>query len=246
MKYKLQLTIGQMGLEIEDDASDFTEFVRKMDLWSSLPSTGPNGETDLEFRFRTPRGYKYYSIACPSAGVEMRLHQFKERPGDFYTQSWTKITYGAQREDAAGAEELEKESMTDQDHRDAQEQERKHREADEALKSIFLATKGQTEATWKAYYIEKDIADWSLEEKHRKIETGRASLAQRTTTKLRTAIAELAKHVDAAEIEQRIAKVCAGEFEVDRLNPAEQAKALKSLEMWIEEALQSKSQRRSA
>lgn len=239
MKYTLNLTIGMMGLQIEDEASDFAEFVRKMDQWSSLPTEGPKGEKDLKFTYRTPKGFKYYSVASPSAGVEMRLHWYKERPGEFYTQGWTPITYGEREETGATP------AVDEDPNRDAYEQELRHREADTELKNLFLAAKGQTEAGWQAYYIAEGVADWPLEQKRKKIETGRATLEQRTLTKLRTAITELSKHVVQEAIDSRIAKVCAGEFEIDRLNPAERAKALKSLEAWLEE-LQSKAERRSA
>lgn len=89
MEFKFKKKIGETEVEFVESADSHAEFVKKMTFFSSLPTVGPNGETDLQLRARqTSAGY-YYSVVSPSAKKELTLGQYKEpRLGELYVKGW--------------------------------------------------------------------------------------------------------------------------------------------------------------
>jgi hypothetical protein len=97
MKFEFDLRVGDRVIRIIDEANSQTEFFQKMAFWDTVPKAGPNGEAELQFTFRTPQGYEYYSIACPDAGKEFKFGQPKgeQKRGQLFPKTWEPILHGA-------------------------------------------------------------------------------------------------------------------------------------------------------
>jgi hypothetical protein len=101
MKFEFDLRVGDRVIRITDEAETQTEFFQKMAFWDTIPNAGPNGEAELKFTYRTPKGYEYYSIACPDAGVEFKFGEFKEKKKCLFPKTWEPILHGVEHHEEA-------------------------------------------------------------------------------------------------------------------------------------------------
>lgn len=90
-EFKLKLGLDEFTLkaEVENEKA----FFEILSFYSSLPKTGPNGETDLRLSFRTTtEGHKYYSIVSDKAGMEFQFGQNKENRGNgLFPKGWAPV-----------------------------------------------------------------------------------------------------------------------------------------------------------
>lgn len=98
MKFSFDLRIGDRSIRIEEEAADEHEFWRRMAFWDSLPAAGPNGEADLRFSYRTPKGFEYYTLECRSAGMQFDFGQMNKPTKDLFPKSWSQIQHGQREE----------------------------------------------------------------------------------------------------------------------------------------------------
>lgn len=95
MQFKYTKTIGRNQFTFTGSAETHAAFFDAVTFFSSLPEVGPNGEEDLQVcARRTQAGDVYYSIVCPSAGVEYKYGQKKEPKGELFHRQedgWTKL-----------------------------------------------------------------------------------------------------------------------------------------------------------
>lgn len=98
MKFRFTKTIGQTQFTFEDEAKDQQEFFEKSSFYSSLPSIGPNGETDLTISHRTIKGNDYYSIRSIKADKELKFGQYKENKGALFSKQWEPLFHGNKSE----------------------------------------------------------------------------------------------------------------------------------------------------
>lgn len=90
MEFKFKQKIGEF--EIEVSASSHCELFQKASFFTSLPRTGPSGETDLELRARkTKDGDYYYSIVSVKADQEFKLGISKQDEGNLFPKGWEPI-----------------------------------------------------------------------------------------------------------------------------------------------------------
>ncbi len=95
MNFQLKLNIGETEFVINDVAASHQDFFQRASFWSSLPKTGPNGETDLKLEHRiTKEGYSYYSIVSEKAGQELQLGQSQKQPGVLFVKGWVSLVRG--------------------------------------------------------------------------------------------------------------------------------------------------------
>lgn len=94
MKITFIAKMGDRQIQIEDEVANEAEAWKVVAFWDSLPQVGPNGQTDLKFSYRTPEGYEYYSIECPSAGKEFKFGQLREGKGKLFPKDWAPILHG--------------------------------------------------------------------------------------------------------------------------------------------------------
>jgi pyruvate/2-oxoglutarate dehydrogenase complex dihydrolipoamide acyltransferase (E2) component len=120
MKFEFDLRVGDRVIRISDEAANATEFFQKMAFWDTIPHAGPNGEAELKFSFRTPKGCEYYSIECGDAGKEFKFGQFKADKTRLFPKTWESILHGAER-----YEEEETAPASEQPKADAKKQEPK-------------------------------------------------------------------------------------------------------------------------
>lgn len=88
VEYKLR--IGQDEFLIKAEVENEKEFFETLSFYSSLPKTGPGGETDLRLSFRTTtQGHKYYSLVSEKAKMEFKLGQNLENRGNgLFPKGW--------------------------------------------------------------------------------------------------------------------------------------------------------------
>lgn len=134
--------------------------------------------------------------------------------------------------------------------------EAEHRAIEEELKA-FLFSQGKTESDWRKIYQENDLADktvswkkgmleyWKKKAaekngaaKHEEPEVCEAKAIQLTADHI-TLKAQIKQLLDGqmmtqGEIDNHISRICAGEFEVERLSPAEVAKAVASIQRLLD------------
>lgn len=95
MQFEMKLKIGGKEITIRDEASSPADFIKKAAFYSSIPTTGPNGETDLVLTYRSPKGNDYYSIVSKEAGQEFKFGQFKDDKGALFAKDWEELyNYG--------------------------------------------------------------------------------------------------------------------------------------------------------
>lgn len=89
MKVQFELVIGENKYTLIEDVESNTDFFKKLHFYSSLPKVGPNGETDLQLRYRiAQKQYEYYSIVSEKAGMEFKFGQPKEGKGVLFPKGW--------------------------------------------------------------------------------------------------------------------------------------------------------------
>lgn len=98
MKFSFDLRIGDRVIHIEEEVAGEHQFFQRMAFWDSIPAAGPNGEADLRFSYRTPKGFEYYAIECRSAGEQFDFGQLKKETKDLFPKSWTQIQHGLREE----------------------------------------------------------------------------------------------------------------------------------------------------
>lgn len=98
MKFSFDLHIGDRVIRIEEEVADEHVFFQRMAFWDSLPTAGPNGEADLRFSYRTPKGYEYYAIECRSAGEQFDFGQLNKPSKDLFPKTWSRIQHGLREE----------------------------------------------------------------------------------------------------------------------------------------------------
>src|SRR5262249_8248391 len=104
MRFTFDLKLGDRVIKIEDEAATPAEVFKKIAFWDSLPNEGPAGELDLKFSYRTPKGYEYYAIECPSAGQEFKFGELKDKKG-LFPKDWEKILNGTNEYEEAESEQ---------------------------------------------------------------------------------------------------------------------------------------------
>lgn len=95
MRFEFDLKLGDRVIRMADEAATPAEVFERMAFWDSLPKKGPGGEGDLEFSYRTPKGFEYYAIVCPSAGQEFKFGQLKDEKGQLFPKGWEELRRGA-------------------------------------------------------------------------------------------------------------------------------------------------------
>lgn len=89
MQFLTKVTVGETEIQISGNVESQQKLVEDLAFFSSLPSVGPNGETDLKFQYRkTKEGYEYYSIVSDKAGMEYKFGQSKDKPGTLFGKGW--------------------------------------------------------------------------------------------------------------------------------------------------------------
>ncbi len=89
MKFSFNIKIGQTEIEITEDAESHQDFVKKLSFFTTIPTAGPGGETDLRFVHRkTSGGHEYYSLISDLAGKEFKFGQSKREPGTLFCKGW--------------------------------------------------------------------------------------------------------------------------------------------------------------
>lgn len=113
MQVKFDLTVGNKTYTITDEAATQAELIQKLAFYNSIPTTGPNGETDLTFRHRTVKlksgDGEYFSIVSEQAGQEFNFGQSAKRQGDLFQKGWQELY----RRDAATTGGLGETETTD-------------------------------------------------------------------------------------------------------------------------------------
>jgi len=109
MQFQFKLTIGRTEFTFTETAETHKEFFEKAHFYTTLPRVGPNGEDDLELRFReTKDGYTYYSLVSPSAKQEMTFGQSKQSPGELFSKDWAPL-FGSDRANSESSQDEEQE-----------------------------------------------------------------------------------------------------------------------------------------
>lgn len=93
MKVQFELTIGENKFTLIEDVDSHTDFFKKLNFYSTLPKTGPNGETDLVLRHRiatTKAGKKvdYFSIVSEKAKQEFKFGQSQQVKDALFPKGW--------------------------------------------------------------------------------------------------------------------------------------------------------------
>lgn len=99
MKFRFTKVIGQTTFTFEDECKTPSEFFQKVVFYQQLPSVGPKGETDLILQHRKPKGFDYYSIESPKAGMEFMFGAIKDEQGVLYPKGWKQIQRGNKDEE---------------------------------------------------------------------------------------------------------------------------------------------------
>lgn len=116
MKVQFELAIGENKFTLIEDVETHTDFFKKLNFYSTLPKTGPNGETDLVLRHRvatTRAGKKvdYYSIVSEKAGKEFKFGQSQQIQGALFPKGWEPL-YGANGDESDESEEAQASAPT--------------------------------------------------------------------------------------------------------------------------------------
>lgn len=99
MQIEIEFTVGDKRLKITEEVEGHADFFTKMEFWDSIPRTGPNGETELKFVHRTPKGFDYYEVICEKAKMRFQFGQSKEEKGRLFPKGWTPMHEGDEHED---------------------------------------------------------------------------------------------------------------------------------------------------
>lgn len=86
---QFEVKLGTKKFVINQPISSNIDFFKTLAFYSSLPETGPNGETDLVLQVRyTKEGYMYLSVVSKQAGQELVIGQSQQRPGECFVKDW--------------------------------------------------------------------------------------------------------------------------------------------------------------
>lgn len=97
MKFSFTKKIGETEFTFEGEFDTHKDFFRESHFFTSLPTTGPNGETDLELSHRTTKdGHEYFSIVSQAAKKEFKLGQYKDMKS-LFPKGWEDL-YDAGKE----------------------------------------------------------------------------------------------------------------------------------------------------
>ena len=93
MKVQFELTIGQNKFTLIEDVETHADFFKKLDFYSALPKTGPNGEDDLVLRHRKAKTKDgkpcdYFSIVSQKAKQEYKFGQSQGVNGQLFPKGW--------------------------------------------------------------------------------------------------------------------------------------------------------------
>jgi|SRR3990172_1603972 len=91
MQVEVTVTIGDKQLRVVEDVSSQAQMFDRLEFWDSIPRIGPNGETDLKFVHRTPKGFDYYEIVCESAKMRFQFGQLKDDKGSLFPKGWVPL-----------------------------------------------------------------------------------------------------------------------------------------------------------
>lgn len=95
MKVQFELTIGENKFTLIEDVENHSDFFKKLHFYSTLPKTGPNGETDLVLTYRVAqKQYEYFSIVSQKAQMEFKFGQLKESKGGLFAKGWEPLYTG--------------------------------------------------------------------------------------------------------------------------------------------------------
>lgn len=118
-KWNRVIRSGNNEIRLEGESSTLRAFWEEMAFWDSLPQAGPNGEVDLKFSYRSPKGNDYYAIECPDAGQEFKFGILQVRHSESYPQqlfpkNWERAKHGqyADLEEADTAPPVQPEATT--------------------------------------------------------------------------------------------------------------------------------------
>ena len=98
MKFSFDLMVGDRVIRIEEEVAGEHQFFQRMAFWDSIPVAGPGGEADLQFSYRTPKGFEYYAIECRSSGKQFDFGQLNKPSKDLFPKNWTPIQHGLREE----------------------------------------------------------------------------------------------------------------------------------------------------
>lgn len=90
MKFSFEIKIGQTKFIIEETAETAKEFFEKSAFFTGLPTTGPDGEDDLQLVHREVKGFEYYSIVSQKAKKEFKFGQHKDMKG-LFPKGWEEL-----------------------------------------------------------------------------------------------------------------------------------------------------------
>lgn len=79
MKIRFTKKVGSMEFEIEQEATTQAGIFDVVEFWSSLPTTAPNGATDLRFAHRVAQDFDFFEIVSDQ---EKKRFCFGQRKGD--------------------------------------------------------------------------------------------------------------------------------------------------------------------
>lgn len=79
MKIRFTKKVGSMEFEIEQEATTQAGIFDVVEFWSSLPTTAPNGATDLRFAHRVAQDFDFFEIV---SDLERKRFCFGQRKGD--------------------------------------------------------------------------------------------------------------------------------------------------------------------
>ena len=96
MQVEYTIKLGQDEFKLIANVENEIEFFQRLSFYSSLPKTGPNGETDLKISHRTTKeGHNYYSLVSELAGQEFRFGLLTAKNGGgLYPKGWAPIYRG--------------------------------------------------------------------------------------------------------------------------------------------------------
>ncbi len=99
MQFSFKITVGTTEFTIQETATNHLEFFKKASFFTTLPTVGPNQETDLELRARTTQKGVYYSIVSPSAKKEFKLGVSQKEAGTLFPKGWDDLYVGNNNND---------------------------------------------------------------------------------------------------------------------------------------------------
>lgn len=109
LKFKFKLQIGGRIIEIEEEVENANAMFERIAFYDQWPTKGPEGANDVYFRFRVTKakGFKYYSLVCPSKDKEFHFGQLSDGKNTLYPKhadGWVNRYHGAPAEEGEEGE----------------------------------------------------------------------------------------------------------------------------------------------